>query len=73
MQRPGKTPTLHRILFGHDHRQIIAKPQIFGLKTVMVGKGMFYNIQALSAQMGKEAPGIADTRHPMDAAPLPLA
>ena len=36
----GKVPAFYRILFGHQHRQILWETHICGLKDMMIGKGM---------------------------------
>ena len=59
---------LDRILLGHQHRQILPKPQILGAKSVVVGERVFDQPQPGVPQVIEEPPRIADARHRVDGA-----
>ena len=64
----GETPAFDRILFRHQHRQILREPQIFRAEGVMVGKRMFDQPQPGMAQMIEKSSGIADPGHSVNGA-----
>ena len=62
----SETSAFYRILFGHQHRQILAKAQIRRLEGMMIGKRMFDETQAGVAQMIEKPSRIADAGHGVD-------
>ena len=63
--RLGESTALHCILFGHQHRQVIAKGKVRGRESVMIGKRMRNHLEALRNETVKKALRMANSSYRM--------
>src|SRR3546814_10604956 len=56
----GEHLALHRVLLGHQHRQVAAEAQVLGNVTVVVGEGVRHDGDVVAAQGVEEAFRVAD-------------
>src|SRR6185437_12044432 len=56
----GSVLAFYGILLRHEHRQTVAEVELRRRERMMVGKWVFDDLEAAVAQVGEEAPGIAN-------------